>query len=194
MKIAAIAGDSQGAISKILKRSRETGTPNQRPHGYRWTLKHSREDPVLLIMVCFNWFHSSPRLRVEFNRRIGHRISARTINRRVSTAGYSSRRPARWPRLTREHRRRCRQWARRHRDWDLRYWRRCVFSDEPHFKLFITVMVGFKFACVKGIEAPFAITLCWFKIMLLYTRQGPLWFFSKISTYRSWTGQPKARI
>ena len=85
-------------------------------------------------MVC--WFHSSPRKRVEFYRRIGRQISIRTINRRLLTAGYPSRRATRYPRLKRDHLRRRRQWARRHRDCDLRQWRHCVFSDESRFKLY----------------------------------------------------------
>ena len=85
-------------------------------------------------MVC--WFHSSPRKRVEFYRRIGRQISIRIINRRLLTAGYPSRRATRYPRLKRDHLRRRRQWARRHRDCDLRQWRHCVFSDESRFKLY----------------------------------------------------------
>ena len=125
LEIAAITRVSQGAISQILKQSRETGTPNQRPHGRRQGSTYGRQDRALLRMVCYNWFHSS--------RRIGRRIAVRTIYRRLWTAGYPSGRPAKCPILTGEHRRRCRQWARRHRDWDPRRWRYCVFSDEFRF-------------------------------------------------------------
>ena len=130
------AGVSQDAISKILKQSRETRTPNQRPRGHRQRSTSAREDRILMRMVLYNRFHSSPRLRVEFNRRIEHGILVHIINRRLSTAGYPSRRVARCPRLTREHRRHCRQWAGWHHDWDLCHWRHRVFSDESRFKLY----------------------------------------------------------
>ena len=60
----------------------------------------------------------------------------RTIRRRLLAAGYWSRRPARCPGLTLEHRRRRREWGRRHRVWDLRQWRHCIFSDESWFYLY----------------------------------------------------------
>ena len=47
LEIAAITGVSQGAISKILKRSRETRTPNQRPHRHRQMPTNAREDRIL---------------------------------------------------------------------------------------------------------------------------------------------------
>ena len=49
---------------------------------------------------------------------------------------YWSRRPAKCPRLTSEHRRRRREWGRRHRVWDLRQWRHCIFIDESRFFLY----------------------------------------------------------
>ena len=61
-------------------------------------------------MVHYNQFHPSPRLRVEFNRWIRHRISVCTINRRLLIAGYLSHRTARCLRLTKGHRRRRREW------------------------------------------------------------------------------------
>ena len=64
--------------------------------------------------------------RVEFSPRIGHQSLVRTINRRLLTTEYPFCRPARCPRLARDHRRRRRQWARRHHDWDLRHWRESV--------------------------------------------------------------------
>ena len=97
-----------------------------------------REDRYLLRMMRFNRFLSSPRLRAELIRRTGRRMSVRTITRRLLEAGYHSRRPTRSPRLTIDHRRRRRQWARRHRERDLRHWRHGVFTDESRFKLHCT--------------------------------------------------------
>ena len=54
----------------------------------------------------------------ELVRQTGRRVSARTIERPLRAAGYRSRRPARCPRLTHDHRRRWRVWARRHWSWN----------------------------------------------------------------------------
>ena len=51
-------------------------------------------------------------------------------------SGYWSRCAARCPRLTLGHRRRRREWGRRHRVWDLRQWRHCIFIDESRFSLY----------------------------------------------------------
>ena len=91
---------------------------------------------------CFEWSEqtASSRLLVsewmQMIRQFGRRMSVRTIRRRLLAAGYWSRRPARCPRLTLDHRRRSREWERRHRVWDLRQWRDCVFSDESRSSLY----------------------------------------------------------
>ena len=87
-------------------------------------------------MVKTNRFISAPRLRMQMIRRFGRRVSVRTIHRWLLATEYWSRRPARCPRLTLEHRRRRRGWGRRHRVWDLRQWRHCIFSDECRFSLY----------------------------------------------------------
>ena len=73
---------------------------------------------------------------MQMIRRFGRRMSIRTIRRRLLAAGYWSRRPVGCPRLTLEHRRRRREWWRRHRVWDLRQWKHCIFSDESRFSLY----------------------------------------------------------
>ena len=131
-------GVSQRCISKILRRNRETGRPHQRKRGGSIKISAPREDRQLLRMVRTNRFISTPRLRMQMIRRFGRRMSVRTIQRRLLAAGYWSRRPARCPRLTLEHRRRRRrrEWGRRHRVWDLRQWRHCIFNDESRFSLY----------------------------------------------------------
>ena len=119
-EVARMLGISRGFIRKILRRKRETGRPHQRKRGGLLKISTPREDRQLLRMVRTNRFISAPRLRMQMIRRFGRRMPVRTIRRRLLTAGYWSRRPARCPRLTLEHRRRRREWGRRHRVWDLR--------------------------------------------------------------------------
>jgi transposase len=135
-EVARMLGVSQGCVSKILRRNRETGRPHQRKRGGSMKISTPREDRQLLRMVRTNRFISAPRLRMQMIRRFRRRMSVRTIRRRLLAAGYWSRRPARCPRLTLEHRRRRREWGRRHRVWDHRQWRHCIFSDESRFSLY----------------------------------------------------------
>ena len=99
-------------------------------------ISKTREDSQLLRMVRMNCFIKAHRLRMQMIRRFGRRMTVRTIRRRLLAAGYWSRRPARCPWLTLEHRRRRRVWGRRHRVWDLRQWRHCIFSNESWFSLY----------------------------------------------------------
>ena len=134
-EVAKMLGVSQGCISKVLWRNRETGRPHQRMCGGSMKISTPREDRQLLWMVRTNHFISAPRLRIQMIRRFGRWMSVRTIRRRRLAIGYWSRRRATCPRLTLEHRRRHCEWGRRHRVWDLRQWRHCIFSDESRFSL-----------------------------------------------------------
>ena len=108
---------TQSAISKILKRVRQTGYPNQRRFGHHQSISTFPEDQYLLKVVCVQTCLSRLRLRAHLIRRIGRRLSVRTITLRLFAAEYHSHGPARCPKLTLEHHRRHRQWARRHCVW-----------------------------------------------------------------------------
>ena len=135
-EVSRMLGVSEGCISKILWRNRETGQPHQRRGGGLMKISMPWEHCQLLWMVRMNYFISAPRLRKQMISWFGRRMSVRTIWRRLLAAGYWSRRPARCPRLTLERRRRRREWGRWHRTWDLRQWRHCVSSDEFQFSLY----------------------------------------------------------
>ena len=94
-EVARMLGVSEGCISKILRRNRETGRPRQRKRGGSMKISTPREDHQLLRMVRTNRFISAPRLRMQMIRQFGRRMSVRTIPRRLLAAGYWSRRPAR---------------------------------------------------------------------------------------------------
>ena len=135
-EVARMLGVSQRCIRKILRRNRETGRPQQRKHGGLMKISTSPEDRRLLRMVKMNDFVSAPRLRMQMIHRFGRRMSVQAIQRQFLAARYWSRRPARCPRLTLEHRRRRREWERGHITWDLRQWRHCILSDEFRFSLY----------------------------------------------------------
>ena len=105
-EVARMLGVSQGCISKILRRNRETGRPHQRKLGGSMKISTPPEDLQLLQIVSMNRFISAPRLRMQMIHRFRRRMSVQTIRRRLLATGYWSRRPARCPRLNLEHRRR----------------------------------------------------------------------------------------
>ena len=121
---------SRGCISKILRPNRETSRPHQRKRGGSMKIFTPWEDHQLLRMVRMNHFISPPGMRMQMICQFGRRMSVRTMRRWFLANRYWSRHPARCPRLTLEHRRRRREWGRRHRVWYLRQWRHCIFSDE----------------------------------------------------------------
>ena len=102
-------GESEGCISKILRRNRETGQPHQRKRGGSMKMSTPQEDRQLLWMVRMNRFISAPCLQMICW--FGRRMSVQTIRRRLLAAGYWSRCPARSPRLTLELRRRRHEWG-----------------------------------------------------------------------------------
>ena len=61
---------------------------------------HTKGRPCLYPNHRTNIFLSSSRIRVELIRRTERRVSARMVQRRFVAAGYRSRRPARFPKLT----------------------------------------------------------------------------------------------
>jgi len=135
-EVARMLGVSQGCVSKILTQPRDWPTTseeawrfdeNLHATGKPSTAPNGQNEPLLI---------SAPRLRMQMIRLFRRRMSVRTIRRRLLAAGYWSRRPARCPRLTLEHRRRRREWGRRHRVWYHRQWRHCIFSDESRFSLY----------------------------------------------------------
>ena len=93
--IAVITGVIQGAISMILKRARQTGSPNQRPLGHHQMICTPRKDQYWLEMMRTKRFLSSPRLTTQIIRHTGRRLSVHTITQCLLAAEYHSCRPAR---------------------------------------------------------------------------------------------------
>lgn len=133
--IARSLGLTQGAVSKILKRNRETGTPVQRPRSGRPRISTARQDRWLVMQCRRNRWQTSTHLRQQWRGVLRRPVSTRTVRRRLCRAGYWARRPWRCPGLTLNHRRERRRWARAHRNWALGHWRHAVFADESRFTL-----------------------------------------------------------
>ena len=135
-EVARMLGVSQGCISKILRRNRETADHIRGSMEVRW--KSSRHGK---IVNCSEWSDRTALSRLlvcecRWSADLGGRCQFEPFKRWLLATGYWSQHPARCPRLTLEHRRRRREWGRRHKVWDPRQWRDCIFSDESQFSLY----------------------------------------------------------
>ena len=122
---------SQGGISKFICRVWETGRAIERPHGHWLRMTTARRDHAPIRIMRRKRFISLSRIGVELIRRIGHRVSAHTaVQKRLVAFAYRSRRPARCPKLTQDHRHCLRVWAHRHLNWNHQPWSHVIFADK----------------------------------------------------------------
>ena len=173
---------SQSDISKVFRRVRETGRAIQRPHGHWLRMTKPREDRILIRIMRRNRFLSSSRIRVELIRRTGRRGSARTVQRHLVAAGCRSRRPARCPRLTHDHRRQRRVWARWHWSWNHQHWSHVIFADESRYSLNhcdgvrVRRRIGKSQETVKPHHSPL-----WCKLTVQNSNLATQWYISKLT-------------
>ncbi|KAG8284281.1 hypothetical protein J6590_108265 [Homalodisca vitripennis] len=129
-------GVSQSVISRLWNRHQELGTLQRRPGQGRSRSTTHIEDRFLRVNALRNRFLTARELQNDLSQATGNRVSDQTVRNRLREAGLRSRRPARVPRLTVRHKRARLQFARDHRRWQLRQWRKVMFSDESKFTIF----------------------------------------------------------
>lgn len=127
---------TQGAVSKILKRHRETGLTTPRPRSGRPKKTTERHDRYLLRLCRNGRTRPSSQLRADWMRFTNVPVTTRLVNYRLLNAGYLARRPVRKPLLQQRHRQARLAWARGHLNWRVGHWEHVVFSDESRFLLY----------------------------------------------------------
>lgn len=120
-------------VARLLQRYRQIGTTQDRPRTGRPRVTTPREDQRIRVIHLRNRFVTAAETAATA---LGRRISQRTVHRRLRAAGIRAYRPFRGMGLTVQHRRRRLQWARRVRVWQVREWRRVLFTDESRYLLF----------------------------------------------------------
>jgi len=65
----------------------------------------------------------------------GTDVHVTTIRRRLLEAGLRAQRPVVRQLLTKRMKKKRLMWARKHKDWSLKDWKKVIFSDESHFKV-----------------------------------------------------------
>lgn len=134
--IAVALGITQGAVSKIIKRHRETGVPTPRARSGRPRKTTEREDRYL-VRLCRNArTKTSTQLRADWIRFTNTPVSSRLVRYRLLNAGYFARRPVRKPILQPRHRLARLEWSRDHLNWQHAHWQHVVFSDESRFLVY----------------------------------------------------------
>lgn len=132
-QIAANFGVNNSVISRLVARHRQTGSIEDRPRSGRPRKTTPREDRFLARQARLHPFSTAGQLRGMWP--TGGQISDRTVIRRLHRSRLRARRPLKRPELTRRHRQARMEWARHHRHWNIRSWRRIHWSDESRFLL-----------------------------------------------------------
>ena len=124
---------SQSCIRNVWRRFQETQSYRRRRGSGRPRATDAVDDRYLTISVRRNPFHSARRIQNEFRQATHITISTQTVRNRLREVGLHSRVPRVVPRMTPEHRRRRREWARRHSRWNVAQWSNVLFTDESRF-------------------------------------------------------------
>ena len=125
---------SQGAIYKVLQHFCESSKLTFWLRVHRLETTTSREDRVVRI-IRRKRFLSVFRIKVGLIRRTGHSVVVCTAQRGLVAAGYRSKHPGCWPRLTTDHRLSCHMLAHRHQNWNHQHWSHVLFAYESKVNL-----------------------------------------------------------
>ncbi len=134
-KVAANFGVSQGAISKLKAKFRQTGEVKDRPRSGRPKKTTPQEDRFITQVALTNRRLSSRVLQARFLGRFGRRISDQTVRNRLRRANLKARKPPKKRGMTALNRLARLRWCRQHQPWNLDMWRNVLFTDESRFCL-----------------------------------------------------------
>ena len=135
--IARELGVARCTVNRVLMRFQTTQSvaPNKSTGRPRSTT--ARQYRYLLRMIRRKRSLSSRMLQGRLVADLGLRVSREMVNRRLLENGLPSRRPLKFPKMTLEHRRQRRAWARRYQNRTLAHWRHVIFADESRFLLYM---------------------------------------------------------
>ena len=133
VQIARRFGCTPLTVARLIQRYRQTGRTQDRPRTGRPRVTTQLEEGQIRLIHLRNRFVTATATAATA---LGHPISQRTVIRRLRAAGIRAYRPFRGMVLTAQHRRLRLRWARQVRRWQVRNWRRVLFTDESRFNLF----------------------------------------------------------
>ena len=133
--IASIIAANQSTVSRILKRHRETGSVEKKPRCGRPRKSTPRDDRHLKALSLANRFKTARQLRDEWSVDSAVDVSARTIRRRLLSAGLRGCVAVKKPFISARNKKKRLQFARNHRNWTVDDWSRALWSDESKFNM-----------------------------------------------------------
>lgn len=134
-QIARQFGVAQSQVVRLIARWRQTRNVTDMPRTGRPRLTTARDDRRLTRMALRDRFASARQLRDTWMGNHNIQVSRRTTNRRLVADGLMARRPRRKPILTARHKRDRLAWATYRQTWNIRTWRRVLWTDESKFNL-----------------------------------------------------------
>lgn len=126
---------SRSTVQRTWQQYQETGSVKRRPGSGRKRCTEPRDDRFLVSQALRNRKASSVDLKKSLEEVRGVEVSLWTVRRRLLAANIRSYRPARGPKLLREHRVARLQFARNCASWTLEDWNKVLFSDEARISL-----------------------------------------------------------
>lgn len=136
-KIANQLDRSYPTIQRWADRYESTGKMDRKFGSGRPRMTTESDDRFLLLQCKRNRKKTAIELSGTIkNEDDTQKVSAWTVRRRLSEAGFPARKPRKKPLLTRKHRRDRLEWAKLHRDWSEEQWNNVLWSDEASFTLF----------------------------------------------------------
>lgn len=127
---------SRSTVQRTWQRYQETGSMKRRPGSGRKPSTEPRDDRFLVSQALRNRKSSYVDLKNNLEDVRNVQVSLWTVRRRLLAANLHSRRPARGPKLLREHRVVRLHFAQNCVSWTQEDWDRVLFSDEARISLY----------------------------------------------------------
>ena len=127
---------NKSTISRILKRLKTRGRIIHKMSTGRPRVTSSLIDRAIITASRSNPRLTAMDIHAEITKYYTSSLSARTVRRRLQSAGLFARRPAKKPYITPKNRRARVAWAKEHLTWTAQQWRNVLFSDESKYALF----------------------------------------------------------
>lgn len=126
---------SRGAVRYTVQRYKDSGSYQNKPRSGRKRVTTARDDRILERMVLRNRTKSSKELSSELLESNRVSVSARTVRRRLVSAGLRARKARRKPLLTQTHKEKRLSWAKKYAHWTVDDWCQILWSDESNIEV-----------------------------------------------------------
>ena len=135
-KVASMTGVSHTTVLRVCKQFNETGSLENQPRSGRPRSLSVRQERQLARAVRSGRISTALEASSQLTGQNGSTVSVQTVRRALRHQGLRSYVKKRKPLLTRTHRKRRCEFARKHQDWSIDDWKCIIWTDESKFNLF----------------------------------------------------------